>query len=82
MLPLPDLTDTMRWSQLFIPTLREEPAEATVASHRLLLRAGYIRQLAAGVYSFLYLGQRSALKITQIIREEICLLYTSDAADE
>ncbi len=71
MLPLPDLTDTMRWSQLFIPTLREEPAEATVASHRLLLRAGYIRQLAAGVYSFLYLGQRSALKITQIIREEM-----------
>ena len=61
----------MRWSQLFIPTLREDPAEATVASHRLLLRAGYIRQLAAGVYSFLYLGQRSALKIMQIIREEM-----------
>ncbi|MBI2955780.1 MAG: proline--tRNA ligase [Acidobacteria bacterium] len=61
----------MRWSQLFIPTLREDPAEAEVASHRLLLRAGYIRQLAAGVYSYLYLGQRSALKIMQIIREEM-----------
>lgn len=61
----------MRWSQLFIPTLREDPADAGVASHRLLLRAGYIRQLAAGIYSYLYLGQRSALKITQIIREEM-----------
>ncbi len=61
----------MRWSQLFIPTLREDPAEATVPSHRLLLRAGYIRQLAAGIYSFLHLGQRSALKIMQIIREEM-----------
>jgi len=61
----------MRWSQLFIPTLREDPADAEVASHKLLLRAGYIRQLSAGVYSYLYLGQRSALKIMQIIREEM-----------
>lgn len=61
----------MRWSQLFIPTLREDPADAEVASHRLLLRAGYIRQLSAGVYSYLYLGQRTALKIQQIIREEM-----------
>jgi prolyl-tRNA synthetase len=61
----------MRWSQLFIPTLREDPADAEAASHKLLLRAGYIRQLAAGVYSYLYLGQRSALKIVQIIREEM-----------
>ena len=61
----------MRWSQLFIPTLRDDPADAGVASHRLLLRAGYIRQLSAGVYSYLYLGQRSALKIMQIIREEM-----------
>ncbi|MFQ5662346.1 MAG: proline--tRNA ligase [Terriglobia bacterium] len=61
----------MRWSQLFIPTLRADPADAGVASHRLLLRAGYIRQLSAGVYSYLYLGQRSALKIMQIIREEM-----------
>jgi len=61
----------MRWSQLFIPTLRDDPADAEVASHRLLLRAGYIRQLSAGVYSYLYLGHRSALKIMQIIREEM-----------
>jgi len=61
----------MRWSQLYIPTLREDPADAEVASHKLLVRAGYIRQLAAGIYSYLYLGQRSALKIMQIIREEM-----------
>ncbi|MEE8201657.1 MAG: proline--tRNA ligase [Candidatus Acidoferrales bacterium] len=61
----------MRWSQLFIPTLREDPADAEAASHKLLLRAGYIRQLAAGIYSYLYLGQRAALKIMQIIREEM-----------
>ena len=61
----------MRWSTLFIPTLREDPADAEAASHRLLLRAGYIRQLAAGIYSYLFLGQRSLLKITQIVREEM-----------
>ncbi len=61
----------MRWSRLFIPTLREDPADAEVPSHRLLLRAGYIRQLAAGIYSYLYLGQRSVLKISRIIREEM-----------
>ncbi len=48
-----------RWSQLFIPTLREAPADAEVASHKLLLRAGYIRQLGAGIYSYLFLGNRS-----------------------
>jgi prolyl-tRNA synthetase len=61
----------MRWSQVFIPTLREDPAEAEVPSHRLLLRAGYIRQVAAGVYAHLLLAQRSLLKIMQIIREEM-----------
>jgi prolyl-tRNA synthetase len=61
----------MYWSKLFIPTLREDPAEAEVASHRLLLRAGYIRQLAAGLYNYLYLAQRSILKITNIVREEM-----------
>ncbi len=61
----------MLWSKLFIPTLREVPAEAEVASHRLLLRAGYIRQLAAGIYNYLYLAQRSLLKIQQIVREEM-----------
>ncbi|HEY3927978.1 MAG TPA: proline--tRNA ligase [Candidatus Koribacter sp.] len=60
-----------RWSQLFIPTLREAPADAEVASHKFLVRAGYIRQLAAGIYSYLFLGQRSILKITNIVREEM-----------
>jgi prolyl-tRNA synthetase len=61
----------MRWSTLFIPTLREVPAEAEVMSHQLLLRAGYIRQLSAGIYSYLYLAQRSLLKIQQIVRREM-----------
>ena len=61
----------MRWSNLFIPTLREDPADAEVASHRLLVRAGYIRQLTAGVYSLLPLAQRTRLKVMQIIREEM-----------
>ena len=61
----------MHWSKLFIPTLRDDPAEAEVASHKLLLRAGYIRQLAAGIYSHLFLAQRSLLKITAIVREEM-----------
>ena len=61
----------MLWSKLFIPTLRETPAEAEVISHQLLLRGGYIRQLAAGIYSYLFLAQRSLLKIIQIVREEM-----------
>ena len=61
----------MRWSQYFIPTLREDPADAEVVSHRLLLRAGLVRQLAAGVYSMLPLAQRVSLKIQQILREEM-----------
>lgn len=61
----------MRWSQTFIPTLREDPGEAEVPSHRLLLRAGYVRQVAAGVYAYLFLAQRSLLKVMQIIREEM-----------
>ena len=61
----------MRWSKLFIPTLRENPAEAEVASHQLLLRAGYVRQLSAGIYSYLFLAQRSLLKIQQIVRAEM-----------
>jgi prolyl-tRNA synthetase len=61
----------MLWSKLFIPTLRENPAEAEVASHQLLLRAGYIRQVAAGIYSYLFLAQRSLLKIAGIVREEM-----------
>jgi prolyl-tRNA synthetase len=61
----------MRMSKSFVPTLKEIPADATVASHQLLVRAGYIRQLAAGIYSILPLGQRAILKITEIIREEM-----------
>ena len=60
-----------RWSKLFIPTLREAPADAEVASHKFLLRAGYVRQLSAGVYSYLFLGQRSLNKIIKITREEM-----------
>jgi prolyl-tRNA synthetase len=61
----------MRWSQYFIPTLREDPADADVISHKLLVRAGVVRQLAAGIYSLLPLGQRIALRIMQILREEM-----------
>jgi prolyl-tRNA synthetase len=61
----------MRWSQFFIPTLREDPADAEVVSHRLLLRAGYIRQLGAGIYSFLPLGWRVAQRAMKVIREEM-----------
>jgi prolyl-tRNA synthetase len=60
-----------RWSQLFLPTLREAPADAEVASHKFLVRAGYIRQLGAGIYSYLFLGQRSIQKIASIVREEM-----------
>ncbi len=60
-----------RWSQLFIPTLREAPADAEVASHKLLVRAGYIRQLGAGIYSFLFLGNRTTQKIMGIVRQEM-----------
>jgi len=61
----------MRWSQYFIPTLREDPADAEVISHKLLLRAGFVRQLGAGIYSYLPLAQRVAGKVMQILREEM-----------
>ena len=60
-----------RQSQLFIPTLREAPADAEAISHRLLVRGGYIRQVAAGVWTFLPLGWRVHQKVVQIIREEM-----------
>lgn len=59
------------WSRLFVPTLREAPSDAEVASHKFLLRSGYIRQLGAGIYSYLFLGQRSINKIVAIVREEM-----------
>jgi prolyl-tRNA synthetase len=60
-----------RWSKLFVPTLREAPADAEVASHKFLIRAGYIRQLGAGLYNYLFLGQRSINKIIGIVRQEM-----------
>ena len=60
-----------RWSKLFIPTLREAPADAEVASHKFLLRAGYIRQLGAGIYNYLPLAARALNKIIAIVREEM-----------
>ena len=61
----------MKFSQLFVPTLKETPKEAEVVSHKLLLRAGYIRKLAAGIYSFLPLGIRTVRKVEQIVRQEM-----------
>ncbi len=61
----------MRYSQMFIPTLKEAPADAQVPSHKLLVRAGFIRQLSAGIYSVLPLAQRSLNKIQAIIRDEM-----------
>ncbi len=61
----------MKWKKAFIPTLKEDPKEAETPSHRLLLRAGYVRQHQSGVYVFLPLGWRSMLKIMAIIREEM-----------
>src|SRR5437763_10429713 len=61
----------MRVSQLFGETLREAPADVDIVSHQLLLRAGYLRPLAAGIFSYLPLAQRALEKIARIIREEI-----------
>jgi prolyl-tRNA synthetase len=61
----------MRWSTSFIPTLREDPADAEAVSHRLMVRAGLVRQLTAGVYVYLPLGQRAIDKVNAIIREEM-----------
>ena len=60
-----------RQSQLFIPTLREAPADAEAVSHKLLVRGGYIRQVSAGVWTFLPLGWRVHQNVVQIIREEM-----------
>jgi prolyl-tRNA synthetase len=61
----------MKWSETYIPTLRDDPAEAEIISHKLLVRAGYIRKLAAGVYNYLPLMQRVLTKISNIVREEM-----------
>ena len=70
-LSLPVTLWPMRWSQAFIPTLRDDPAEAEAVSHKLLVRGGFVRQLSAGHYSMLPLGQRVRSKIDRIIREEM-----------
>ena len=61
----------MRLSQLFFATLRDDPADAEMPSHRLLLRAGYVRQLGSGLYSLLPLGYRVTKRVEQVIREEM-----------
>src|SRR4030095_6533303 len=61
----------MRWTHTFIPTLKETPAEAEITSHKLLLRAGLLRKLTGGLYTFLPLGVRSLRKIERIVREEM-----------
>ena len=61
----------MRYSRMFIPTLKEAPAEAEIPSHRLMIRAGYVRKLASGTYTYLPLGWRSLRKIAAIVREEM-----------
>jgi len=68
----------MRWSQMHIPTLREDPAEADAPSHRLLLRAGYIRQLMAGHYSLLPLAVRVRMKVMDVIREEMARIGSQE----
>ena len=60
----------MRLSQYFLPVIRENPSEAQIVSHRLMLRAGMIRQSSAGIYSWLPLGLRVLKKVEQIVREE------------
>ena len=60
----------MRLSAYFLPTLKETPSEAQIASHRLMLRAGMVRQSAAGIYSWLPLGLRVLDKVANIVREE------------
>ena len=64
----------MRWSKLFIPTLRDAPADAEAASHQLLVRGGFMRQLHAGHYSMLPLGMKVHEKVADIVREEMDLI--------
>ncbi|PKQ14354.1 MAG: proline--tRNA ligase, partial [Actinobacteria bacterium HGW-Actinobacteria-8] len=61
----------LRMSTLFVRTLREDPVDAEVASHRLLLRAGYIRRAAPGIYTWLPLGLKVLAKVEAVVREEM-----------
>src|SRR5512147_3203969 len=67
----PRYPSRMRLSHLFFTTLRDDPADAEMPSHRLLVRAGYVRQLGSGIYSLLPLGFRAAKRVEQVIREEM-----------
>src|SRR5438874_5777049 len=69
--PCPRRSELVRWSHALIPTLKETPADAVAPSHILLLRAGMIRQLGAGAYTYLPLGLRVLQKAAQIVREEM-----------
>ena len=61
----------MRWSTMHIPTLRDDPADAEVLSHKLLVRAGYVRRTAAGVWTWLPLGKKVLANVERIVREEM-----------
>ena len=61
----------MLYSKMFIPTIKEDPKEAEVLSHKLMLRAGFIRRLASGIYTWLPLGLKSLRKVEEIIRQEM-----------
>ncbi|HRZ36135.1 MAG TPA: proline--tRNA ligase, partial [Candidatus Paceibacterota bacterium] len=61
----------MRWTSTFIPTLKENPADAEIVSHQLLVRAGLVRKLTGGLYTFLPMGLRALRKIERIVREEM-----------
>jgi prolyl-tRNA synthetase len=61
----------MRWTKAFLPTLREDPADAEIVSHRLMVRSGMMRKLSAGIYTYLPLGWRAIRKVEQIVREEM-----------
>jgi prolyl-tRNA synthetase len=70
----------MRFSEMFIPTLRQDPSDAEAVSHRLLLRAGYVRQLATGLYIFLPLGWRVIQRINAILKEEMDLMGAQEVS--
>jgi len=68
----------MRWSKLFIPTLRENPAEGETTAQKLLVRAGYARAMSSGVYGWLPLGQRSLEKLRRIARMELSAIGSQE----
>lgn len=65
------MSEILYMSNLYVPTLKEDPADAEIASHKLLMRAGMIRKVASGIYAFLPLGMRVLQKVENIVREEM-----------